>query len=170
MSSISVTCPQQIAIENHQKVTSRYWADPVYKQIAADRIRGETCHFCETSRATMAHHDNAGSYRTQEEYYKPENMTPCCQRCHHEYRRGRVICPVCHQHYIPPGEEKCRWCRGIKNPGRPFKLNYKIRQKHPCGHRVGKQRCQRDGRLFVCGRSSRNARGCDHFLEREARS
>jgi hypothetical protein len=84
-------------------------------------------------------------------------------RCHQEYRKGdRVICPVCRQHYMKRGSEKCRWCVGIKDPGRKTHL----KPRHPCTHNTGQQRCQRDGRLFVCGRSSKSARGCDYFIEK----
>jgi hypothetical protein len=164
--SIAVTCPQEIRALNHKKVTRFYWQDPEYIRIANERIRGEKCHYCEKRKATLAHRDNPDSYKSREEYYNPDNMTPCCLTCHHQYRNGRVICPVCHQHYMPRDAEKCRWCRGMPYAG--LKTKQKKSLKHSCGHYLGSQRCQRNGRTFICSRSSKTAPGCDYFQKREA--
>lgn len=170
MSSITCTSPQNIAIENHKRTTGKYWQDPAYRATSHQYLRdNKICEYCGCP-SSVVHHDNANSYRSQEEYYNPDNFTAACARCHHEYRQGKVICPVCKQHYIVKDgpHDRCRWCRGIAQPGAPYVRKY--RPKHPCGNRVGQQRCQRDGRLFVCGWSTRKCRDCDHFREREGRS
>lgn len=162
------TCPQAIAIENHKEKTCKWWQDKTYRKLADDFLKEhKTCEYC-GKKSTLVHHDDAGSYRSQEEYYKPENFTPCCARCHHQYRIGYVICPVCRQHYMKPGKEMCRWCRGMPTSGRPFTYNYKRKQRHPCAHRIANQRCQRGGRCYVCSWSSKKATGCEHFLKKEA--
>lgn len=165
MSSITCTSQANIAIANHQVITGQYWKDPVYQAITAKRIEGEMCHYCGTRPASLAHHNNPESYRSKEEYYRPENMTPCCGPCHHNYRRGLIICPVCNQHYMRPTSEKCSYCRdnrtsakGVPSRGR--------RLRHPCGNNYGRQTCHRDGRTFVCPRSYRDAAGCDHYWAR----
>ncbi len=162
MSTLTI-CPQEIRIANHKEQTAKWWQDPVYSELSDNFLKNnKECEYC-GRKSTVVHHDNAKSYRSQEEYYKPENFTACCARCHQEYRKGdRVICPVCRQHYMKRDADKCRWCRGMPYTGRKSRHP----PRHPCGHRVGQQRCQRNGRLFVCGTSSRKARDCEHFEER----
>lgn len=166
------TCPQTIAAENHKAKTSRWWADPRWPPLRDAFLGGnKVCAFC-GGKATLVHHDKADSYHSQEEYYNPENFTPCCMRCHHAYRTGYIICPVCRQHYMRPGKEMCRACAVLKYPelrGRHQSYRYHAKQRHPCAHRAGQQRCQRDGRCFVCGHSSKKAEACEYFKEREAK-
>lgn len=162
-----VTCQPAIAAANHKIITAEWWADPVYRAVEAQFLHNNpVCEYCGRP-STVAHHDNPNSYKSKAEYYKPENMTPACARCHHEYRCGKVICPICRQHYIQRDgpRDRCRWCRGIKQPG--LQSRYKYRQNHPCNRRIGKQRCQRTGRVFVCGYSAKKCRACDHFEERK---
>lgn len=162
------TCPQAIRAENHKITTGKWWQDPRWPALRDAFLKeNKTCEFC-GGKSDQVHHDNAKSYHDQEEYYKPENFTAACARCHHQYRVGYVICPECKRHYMKPGNDKCRWCVGIKDPGRPFAYNYKRHQRHPCAHRIGQQRCQRNGRTFVCGHSSKKAAACDYFEKREA--
>jgi len=168
MSSITVTSQANIAIENHKITTGQYWEDPVYQAIAAKRIEGETCHYCEVRPATLAHHDNSRSYHSKAEYYDPKNMTPACGVCHEQYRKGLVICPVCRKHYMKRTSEKCGHCRGdipIMHNGR-LKWRKPRLNEFPCGHRISRQRCQRDGHLYVCGRSAKDAEGCDYYKAR----
>jgi hypothetical protein len=163
------TCPQAIRAENHKAMTAKWWKDPRWRPLSDAFLKDNpVCEYC-GKKSALVHHDNAKSYRSQEEYYKPENFTAACLRCHHAYRTGYVICPVCREHYMKRDAEQCRACTGLKYPklqGRKQPYNYRAKQRHPCAHRVGQQRCQRDGRLFVCGRSSKNASGCEHFEER----
>lgn len=164
----SVTCPQAVRTANHQRQTGDWWRDPRYRALSDQFLRDNpVCEYCGKP-SSVVHHDNAKSYRSQEEYYNPANFTPTCHRCHHEYRAGKILCPVCRQHYIRRDgpHDRCLWCRGIKQPGKPWKRKY--RQKHPCGRRVGQQQCRRDGRTFICGHSAAKCRACDYFREREA--
>ncbi|MDP3563539.1 MAG: hypothetical protein Q8R70_03520 [Methanoregula sp.] len=167
---ISITCTSQanISIENHKIGTASIWANPEYQAIAAKRIEGETCYYCEIRPATLAHHDDPNSYKSREEYFKPENMTPCCGVCHEQYRKGLVICPVCRQHYMKRTSEKCGHCRGDIRISRDGKIRYHkpTAKRHPCTHRMGQQRCQRDGKLYVCAHAKRTASTCDHYQER----
>ena len=161
------TCPATIAAENHKCQTEHWWQDPEYRELSEQFLKqNRTCEYC-GRKATLVHHDKKSSYYSREEYFNPANFTACCMRCHQEYRKGdRVICPVCRQHYMKPGNDKCRWCKGMPFAGAKFKPSYKVHQKHPCAHRVAQQRCQRDGRLFVCSRSSKGAESCDYFQKR----
>jgi hypothetical protein len=159
------TCPATIAAENHKCKTEKWWQDSEYRERSEMFLKqNRTCAYC-GKKATLVHHDKKSSYYSREEYFNPANFTACCMRCHQEYRKGdRVICPVCRQHYMKRDAEKCRWCVGIKDPGRKTRL----KPRHPCTHSIGQQRCQRDGRLYVCSRSPKTADGCDHFRKREA--
>jgi hypothetical protein len=166
MSTGACTCPQAIAAANHKAKTERWWKDPRWRALSDAFLKeNKTCEFC-GGKSTLVHHDNANSYSSQEEYYKPENFTAACARCHQAYRSGYVICPECRQHYMKPGNDKCRWCKGMPFAGAKFKPSYKVHQKHPCAHRVAKQQCRRDGRVFICSRSSAGAAGCDYFQKR----
>lgn len=163
--SIAVTCPEAIRTANHKETTGKWWQDPQWPPLRDAFLKvNKTCEFC-GQKATLVHHDNAGSYSSQEEYFKPENFTPACARCHHAYRTGYIICPVCRQHYMKPGNEMCRWCRGMPHAGKPFEKRVKP-SKHICDHRFGQQQCHRDGRVFICTRSSKTAPGCDYFKKR----
>lgn len=170
MISIAVTCPQEVRAANHHGKTTGWWNDPVYRERSEQFLKDyPTCEYC-GGKSTVVHHDEDWMYRDRDAYFDPANFTPACHRCHHEYRHGKVICPVCRQHYIVKDgpHDRCRWCRGIKNPGvRPKRRKL---SRHPCGNRVGQQRCQRDGRLYVCGWSGSKCRDCEHFREREART
>jgi hypothetical protein len=83
---------------------------------------------------------------------------------------GYVICPVCKQHYMlrDSPHDRCKWCRGMPYAGRRNKTSQHHIPKHPCSNRAAMQRCHRDGKVFVCGRSARAACQCDHFQKREA--
>ena len=163
------TCPQTIAAENHKCKTEKWWQDPEYRERSEMFLKqNRTCVYC-GKKATLVHHDKKSSYYSREEYFNPANFTACCMRCHQEYRKGdHVICPVCRQHYMKRDAEKCQWCVGIKEPGRKTRRKTRRKPRHPCTHSIGQQRCQRDGRLYVCSRSPKTADGCDHFRKREA--
>lgn len=167
MSSISVTCPQEIRALNHKVVTGQYWNDPEYQAIAAEAIRGKACEYCGRP-AEVVHHDSPRSYHTKEGYYNPENMTPCCNQCHAKYRKGLRICPECKQHYhYPSMHDKCQYCRGDVAVNKFGRQTRKNRSRHPCSHRIGQQRCQRNGKLYVCARPAKSATGCDYYEARE---
>jgi len=165
MSTLTTTCPQEIAATNHKKQTAEWWADPLYQAIAAKRIEGETCHYCGQRPATLPHHDEDWMYLTKEAYYNPENMTPCCGTCHWMYRRGYVICPECHEHYMRRGSEKCQHCRGVRvyTRRKPHYTSRKRRLLHPCRFRETFQRCTISG---TCTHSWKRARECGKFEER----
>jgi hypothetical protein len=57
-----------------------------------------------------------------------------------------------------PGREKCSKCESWRS-----KNVKRGKVKHTCAHNTGRQRCQRNGQLLVCGRNPRNAEGCDYF-------
>jgi hypothetical protein len=164
--ALAAVCPQEIRIANHKAQTAEWWADPSYQAIAAKRIEGETCHYCMQHPATLPHHDEDWMYLTKEAYYDPANMTPCCGSCHRMYRRGYVICPVCKEHYMRRGSDKCQHCRGVKvHPRkRPHHTSRKRRMLHPCRFRETFQRCQMHG---LCTHSWKRARGCGGFEERK---
>lgn len=166
-------CPQEVRALNHKKGTAKWWQDPIYREISGQFLKDHPiCEYCGKP-SSVVHHDNANSYRSQEEYYNPANFTPACARCHHEYRQGKKICPECRQHYIARANDKCRWCRGIRQPGHSSfysEAARRSRQRHPCGNRAGQQRCQRNGRLYVCAWSASKCRACDHFREKGART
>jgi hypothetical protein len=165
--SIAVICPQEIRSQNHKIKTGKWWQDPKYRALSEQFLKDiPVCEYC-GGKSTVVHHDNADSYRSQEEYFKPENFTAACFTCHSRYRSGYVICPICRQHYMKRGSDECRWCRGMPFSGRKLKKRTKP-SKHICDHRFGQQQCHRDGRVFICTRSSKTAPGCDHFLKREA--
>ena len=166
----SCTCPQEIRKINHQRTTGDWWSDPEWRKVNEAYFKTpRTCAFCGRP-ARMIHHNEDWMYRSREAYFNPANFTPVCRDCHYQYRKGRVICPVCNQHYMPANAEKCRWCQGwFKTPDQVTKsktARRRIRQRHPCGNRTGQQRCQRNGRLYVCGFSSAKAPECDHFCEK----
>lgn len=161
-----VTSPEEIRAQNHKRKTAVWWRDPTYRELSHQFLKDHPkCEYC-GGKSAVVHHDNANSYRSTEEYYNPDNFTPACMRCHHEYRTGKIICPICKKHYIAKEgkHDRCLWCRGVKNPGQ--KKKNRTRLRHPCGNRVGQQRCQRDGRMFVCGFSAVKCRQCDHFKEK----
>lgn len=167
MISTSCTCPQEVRAQNHRIRNTGWWQDPAYRARTEQFLKDNpVCEYCDR-KATVVHHDEDWMYASQEAYFDPANFTPACARCHREYRQGKVICPECRQHYIVRDgpHDRCRWCRGIKNPGVVPKR--KRISRHPCGNRIGQQRCQRGGRLYVCGYSSKGARACEHFNERK---
>lgn len=163
------TCPDAIRADNHRCKTEKWWNTPEYRARSDAFLKAHPkCEYC-GKKSNVVHHDNRDSYKSKEEYYDLErNGTAACTRCHEAYRLGMRICPICKKHYFAKdnGHSRCRFCRGMKYPG-PKKGGRKPRLNHPCGNRIGQQRCQRDGRMFVCGYSSKNARDCDHFTERK---
>lgn len=165
MTSLACICPQEIARIGRQELHREWWEDPVYQAIAAKRIEGETCHYCRQRPATLAHHDEDWMYLTKEAYYDPTNMTPCCWPCHENYRRGLVICPACHKHYMRRDSVKCQYCRGVALVGTNGKrIARSYRHVHPCKFNLGAQRCSKK---VVCGRSRQKAEGCDWFEVRK---
>ena len=165
MTSLACICPQEIAAANHKIKTAAYWADPEYQAIVAKRIEGETCHYCRTRPATLAHHDEDWMYRPKEAYYNPENMTPICWPCHENYRRGLVICPSCHEHYMRRDSDKCQYCRGVAVIGKNGKRSGRSHvRRHPCRFNLGAQRCSKNG---VCHYSPAKAEGCRKFERKE---
>jgi hypothetical protein len=167
LAAISTTCPQAIAAANHKRQTAEWWADPLYQTIAALAIKDKICAYCGIRPATLAHHDEDWMYLTKEAYYDPHNMTPCCWPCHENYRRGRVICPVCRKHYIRRTSEKCRWCRGLAIVSRKGKAYFRKPEKyrrHPCRFHESYQGCQLHR---ICTHSWRRARACGEFEERK---
>jgi len=108
ISPTTTTCPAEIARIGRQALHREWWEDPSYQAIAAEAIRGKPCAYCGRP-ATLAHHDEDWMYLTKEVYYDPQNMTPACGTCHRKYRRGLVICPSCHKHYMRRTSEKCQY-------------------------------------------------------------
>jgi hypothetical protein len=168
MSTLTTTCPAEIARIGRQALHKEWWDDPVYQAIAAKRIEGETCHYCGQRPATLPHHDEDWHYFSKEAYYDPQNMTPCCGTCHRMYRKGLVICPVCRKHYVLRSSEKCRWCRGLmqvsRKTGRVYPKSTTYRRRHPCGKNLGQQKCRQK---IVCSYPPRKAEGCHWFVARE---
>jgi hypothetical protein len=163
MSTLTTTCPAEIARIGRQALHKEWWDDPVYQAIAAKRIEGETCHYCGQRPATLAHHDEDWMY-TKEAYYDPQNMTPCCWPCHEKYRRGLVICPGCRKHYMRRDSGTCQYCRGVAVVGKNGKrIARAYKHKHPCQANIGSQRCSLNG---VCPYNPQKAPGCRKFIQR----
>ena len=87
------------------------WNDPAYITIVQELVKeNPICEYCGEASET-AHHDHSWMYKSRDEYYRKENMTPICHTCHHMYRRGYVICPTCKKEgrrgYMVRGAERC---------------------------------------------------------------
>ena len=163
MSTIIVTSQPTLRILYRKDKMPQWWQDPEYQAIEAEFIQeNPVCEYCGRP-STVAHHDNADSYKSKEEYFKKENMTPACGPCHFHYRRGLQVCPTCKKngivHYMQKGADECSRHRKYQTSRK-----YRHISKHPCAMNVGPQRCSAHG---VCPYAARKARvECRWFKER----
>jgi len=161
----TTACPEERRAANRHAKNLDIWNDPAYQAIAAKAIEGQPCHYCGRP-ATLAHHDNADSYGSKKEYYKPENMIPACGICHDQYRKGLEVCPVCKEkgeiHYMKRGSDCCYRHRAAEYQRRTRKHRG---NNHPCQHHTGPQKC--DIR-HICPHSAQRANRevCPWFAER----
>jgi hypothetical protein len=160
----SGACPQERSIVNHKAGNIGRWNDAEYQAIEAAFLRDNpVCHYCPRP-AIVAHHDEDWMYATKEAYYNPDNMTPACGPCHHNYRRGLVICSVCLEkgeyHYMLRGRDKCS-----RHDNRPQIVRGRKMRRHPCTRNTGPQRCIVK---VVCPYSPKKAEAeCRDFKERK---
>lgn len=61
-----------------------------------------------------------------------------------------------------PGRAKCSKCESHR-----IKNIRKGSVRHPCGHNIGRQQCQRGGHIVICPRTPAAALCCAHFIDRE---
>lgn len=170
MIALRTTRPQEIAADNHRFTLEQWWNCKEYRQRSdAFLIDNPVCEYCGRSSETV-HHDQDWMYHSKEAYFNPENFTATCNRCHKMHRKGLVICKICKAHYHARGRDGCKHCRPDKKPQRPRRPTrpYSMRQRHPCSRRLGLQKCQRQGRTYICPHSAKKAEGmCEHFMKRK---
>jgi len=164
LASIQTACPETIRAANRRAEHELWWDDPEDQAREAAFLQANpVCEYCGRPSETI-HHNEPWMYRTREAYFDLEhNGTPACRQCHQQYRRGFLVCPVCKQHYIRPGSEKCQVCKGAKYVTGNGKVVTRRRPHHPCKHRAAPQLCDLHR---ICTYSWRRARECGKFEER----
>lgn len=172
--SIAVTNPQRIQIENHRRDLRSIWNSPEWKtESKAYKARHPAkCSRCGKEGPIVPGHrqedyDDMPSYIQK---VREDRAIPLCPRCNLQESKGRRPCPSCIEkhaadpshyiHYIGQGEESCFNCRN------PEVRKRKKESHHACLRRAGTQQCYRDGRVYICTRSSKTAPGCDYFQKR----
>ena len=158
MSSGAVTCPQRIRADNRQEANRAREQTAERRKAVFEWTRGKLCSCGCGKAANCAHHPTDDLYGDQ--WADLSQCEPYNPNCHRMKHRGYERCPECGG-WMARGSEKCSRCRGYSGLARQ-------KSRHPCGRHRGQQRCQRDGRVFICSRSPKTAEGCDHLLEREA--
>lgn len=176
MSTIAVTNPQRISIDNRRaKIKAR-----VTKEEKARRKKwceGKKCSCgCERD-ANTPHHTDLTVYENEEVYLDLSLCEPYYHRCHHALHKHFVKCPRCGIGWVREGAEHCRHCRTEEEKEqsmiRKETMNRRKRmltkrqpayQRFPCGHREAEQACAvKAGR---CDRNRQTAAGCGSFLRR----
>jgi len=167
MIALRTTCPQEIAASNHHIKTQSIWKDPKYRQIEKEFIRDNPkCDYCGQP-SKLAHHNESWMYKRKEEYYKKENMTPVCGKCHMMYRKGFIICPKCKIHYTRATNDCCAYCSGKRSISKDGTKNYnRKRMHHPCERRFRLQVCMMNGRKRLCAYGSKRAELCRDFVRK----
>ena len=155
MSSITVTCPQRISINNRQANNRAREADPARKAAVEAWCVGKLCTCGCGQPANCAHHPTDDLY--QDEWADLSQCEPWQSFCHHMHHRGFERCPEC-KGWMRKGREKCAKCSGWRKRNQ---LSGRI--WHPCRKNLGRQKCTE---LIVCSYSPKKARVCDHFGER----
>lgn len=163
MISISVTNPQRLRADLRQANNRQREQAPERKAAVERWCIGKLCSCGCGQPANCAHHPTDDLYGDQ--WADLSECEPYNSGCHHMRHKGYDRCPECGG-WMKRGSEKCAKCRGwrARNTKRGI-------VRHPCSHNIGRQRCQRDGRVLVCPYSPRTAQQrCDpdHFKIREA--
>jgi hypothetical protein len=173
------TCPEAIRTENRRQILKSIWRSREWRDVShAYKARHPpVCSRCGKVGLIVPGHSGEdyshGEMATYIQKVQNDQVVPLCHSCNKNESKGKHPCPSCirkhvkdpdhYIQYIGQGEEMCYRCEN------PIKKKQMITPRHICGNRHGVQRCLRDGRVFICTRSSKTAPGCDHFVVRKKR-
>lgn len=169
MRSITVTCPAEIARQNHQRKNRKTWRSSKWRAAKAEFLKkNPICAFCGKP-AQTPHHIDMSVYGTPA-YEDLTGCIPLCHRCHSQHHDGKVLCKICKDHYHAPEFDCCIHCADPEDIeyGKFRKESLKRRKRkqpihHPCLHREKYQACQNGG---TCNYSWKRARECGGFMAR----
>ena len=155
MSSIAVTCPQRISINNRQAHNRE--RELQIRAAVIEWCKGKLCTCGCGEPANCAHHISDDLYKDETAYRDLNNCDPYTGGCHKMHHRGFERCPEC-RGWMRKGREKCAKCSGWRKRNQSSG-----RIRHPCRKNVGRQKCTE---RVVCIYSPKKARACDYFGER----
>ena len=107
-----IRCPEEVRTENRRKALDKIWKSLEWdfqKQLFLSRY--SVCQWCKKKPSQVPHHPTLNDYGTPN--YIKIFLSGCialCNRCHHALHKGLQICPVCHDHYMAPGKQMCKYC------------------------------------------------------------
>lgn len=157
MSTISVTCPQEIRKDNRQARNREREANPERKAAVKAWCEGKTCTCGCGQPANCAHHPTNDLY--EDEWANLSECEPWQSFCHHMHHNGFVRCAECGG-WMRPGKEMCSKCRGVT------KATRRRHNRHPCPKNRGSQKC-----AFVwapvCSYSATRALECSWYANHQ---
>jgi len=106
----STFCPEEIRAANRKRELQAIWNSKEWEERKLVFLHGKSCQWCGSTTDLVPHHPDESLYKSREKYFDLSRCIVLCKRCHFALHHGRILCPNCHERYMPVGRDCCWNC------------------------------------------------------------